>query len=143
MEALDNMVMSKASPTEQERQVHLEQEQQVHLEQEQQVHLELELEQQVHLELELEQQVYSELRLEIQVKGKTGYRIATTTKDAPAFYRHLQKLHPDHKADDFVFFPNYTNRTTAKQILNRQFNRVLDRAGLKKTSDGRSAPPCR
>ena len=75
-------------------------------------------------------------RLEISVKGKTGHRIATTTKHAPAFYKHLQDLYPDHQPSDFVFFPKYENRQTARRTVNRQFNYVLDRAGLKTTDDG-------
>ena len=80
-------------------------------------------------------------RLEIKVKGKTGYRTAITTKDAPTFYKHLQKLHPDHKPDDFVFFPDYPNRSTAKRNLNRQFNHILEKAGLKTTKDGQTRSP--
>jgi hypothetical protein len=30
-----------------------------------------------------------------------------------------------------VFFPTYANRTTAKRTVQRQFNYILDRAGLK------------
>jgi integrase len=81
------------------------------------------------------------LRLEIVVAGKTGHRTVSTTNDAPAFYKHLQKLHPEYKADDYVFFPEYLNRSTAKRNINRQFNFVLERAGLKKTKDGRVRSP--
>jgi site-specific recombinase XerD len=76
-------------------------------------------------------------RLEIQVQGKTGYRVAMTTKYAPVFYRHLQtKINPGYQPDDYVFFPDYQNRTTAQRNVNRQFTYILERAGLKTTPTG-------
>jgi hypothetical protein len=81
-------------------------------------------------------------RLEIKIQGKTGYRVAMTTKYAPVFYRHIQtKTHPDFQPDDFVFFPDYPNRTTALRNVNRQFNYLLERAGLKMTPDGTTRSP--
>ena len=81
-------------------------------------------------------------RLDIKVKGKTGYRVAMTTKYAPVFYRHIQKkVHPDFQPDDFVFFPDYPNRRTALRNVNRQFNYLLERSGLKVTPDGTKRSP--
>jgi hypothetical protein len=76
-------------------------------------------------------------RLEIKVFGKTGFRVAMTTKYAAVFYRHLTtKIHPDHQPEDFIFFPDYPNRTTALRNVNRQFNYLLERAELKMNPDG-------
>jgi site-specific recombinase XerD len=76
-------------------------------------------------------------RLEIKVQGKTGYRVAMTTKYAPVFYKHLQtKINPEYESDDFVFFPDYPNRTTSQRNVNRQFTYLLERSGLKTTPDG-------
>jgi len=81
-------------------------------------------------------------RLEIKVYGKTGFRVAMTTKYAPVFYRHIQtKVHPDFQPDDFVFFPDYTNRTTALRNVNRQFNYLLERSDLKMTPEGMNRSP--
>ena len=81
-------------------------------------------------------------RLEIKVFGKTGYRVAMTTKYAPVFYNHLTtKVNLDYQPDDFVFFPDYQNRTTALRNVNRQFNYLLERAGLKTTQDGAKRSP--
>ena len=81
-------------------------------------------------------------RLEIRVYGKTGYRVAMTTKYAPVFYDHLQtKIHPDHKLDDYVFFPDYPNRSTALRNVNRQFNYLLERSELKMTPEGTLRSP--
>jgi len=75
-------------------------------------------------------------RLEIKVYGKTGMRTATTTQDAPDFYEHLKQLYPDHGSDDYVFFPDYPNRTTALRNVNRQFNYILNEADLKNAGGG-------
>ena len=81
-------------------------------------------------------------RLEIRVFGKTGFRVAMTTKYAPVFYEHLQtKIHPDHKPDDYVFFPDYPNRSTALRNVNRQFNYLLERSELKMTPEGTLRSP--
>jgi hypothetical protein len=81
-------------------------------------------------------------RLEIKVYGKTGYRVAMTTKYAPIFYNHLQtKIHPNHASDDYVFFPDYPNRSTALRNVNRQFNYLLGRSELKMTPEGTLRSP--
>jgi site-specific recombinase XerD len=81
-------------------------------------------------------------RLDIVVNGKTGHRIATTTKYAPKFYEHITtKIHPNYNPDDYVFFPDYPNRSTALRNVNRQFNYLLDRAGLKTTTNGDKRTP--
>jgi hypothetical protein len=81
-------------------------------------------------------------RLEIKIQGKTGYRIAMTTRYAPVFYKHLTtKINLDYQPDDFVFFPDYKNRTTALRNVNRQFNYLLEQSGLKTTPEGMKRSP--
>ena len=81
-------------------------------------------------------------RLEIKVYGKTGYRVAITTNFAPSFYDHMiTDINPDYQPEDYVFFPDYPNRTTALGNVNRQFNYLLEQSGLKMTSDGTSRSP--
>ena len=76
-------------------------------------------------------------RLEIKVYGKTGFRVAMTTKYAPVFNDLLQsKIHPNHAPDDYVFFPDYRNRSTALRNVNRQFNYLLERSELKMPPEG-------
>ena len=81
-------------------------------------------------------------RLEIKVYGKTGFRVAMTTEYAPDFYDHMiTEIHPDHQPDDYVFFPDYPNRTTALRNVNRQFNYLLERSELKMTPEGTLRSP--
>jgi len=74
--------------------------------------------------------------LAIKVQGKTGYRIASSTQDAPDFYKHIINLNPDVTDNDYVFFPSYRNRQSAFRNVNRQFNHILTQANLKTTKDG-------
>ncbi len=76
--------------------------------------------------------------LVLHIYGKTGYRQGSSTKFGVKFYEHMcEKIHPNQRAaDDYVFFPDYKNRSTALRNVNRQFNHVLDVAGLKMTRDG-------
>jgi hypothetical protein len=46
-------------------------------------------------------------------------------------YQRMCKLYPKASGDDHIFLPEYTNRATAACIFQRQFNLLLDRAGLK------------
>ena len=75
-------------------------------------------------------------RLEIRVKGKTGFRVGTSTQSAPDIYEKLIQLNPDFTDEDFIFFPSYQNRQTAFRNVNRQFNYLLNKANLKSTKDG-------
>ena len=84
---------------------------------------------------------YKPNRLEIRVKGKTGYRVVSTMPDALDFYDKLRILNPNYKPDDYLFFNNYPNRSTAIRNVNRQFNYILNLAGIKETSDGQSITP--
>ena len=62
--------------------------------------------------------------------GKTGYRAVNTMPTAATVYERIRKRHPDAAPDDYLFLPQYRNRTTAAQIIQRQFAELLKRAGL-------------
>ena len=80
-------------------------------------------------------------RLELRVQGKTGYRVVSTMPDAVDFYKKLCDLNPGHKEDDYIFFNNYPNRSTALRNINRQFAAILDVADLRETTDGQLRTP--
>jgi hypothetical protein len=63
--------------------------------------------------------------------GKTGYRHSNSMPAAVAVYKRICERNPNHRPDDFLFFPGYPNRATASRIVQRQFNAALERAGLK------------
>ncbi len=53
-------------------------------------------------------------RLLVTVRdGKTGYRAANTMEAAVSVYERICSRHPDHTPDDYIFLPQYPNRTTA------------------------------
>jgi hypothetical protein len=65
-------------------------------------------------------------------KGKTGHRIIDTMPAAVTVYQRILKRHKEYsQKDDYLFLPQYKNRETAKRIIMRQFNYVLEIAGLK------------
>jgi hypothetical protein len=72
-------------------------------------------------------------RLQLTIrKGKTGTRIIDTMEAAISVYKRILKRYPnDSKDDDYIFLPHYKNRDTAKRVIMRQFNALLDAAGLK------------
>lgn len=87
-------------------------------------------------------QVENPRALEIQcIQGKTGSRTLNTTTDAVGMYNNLKKLHPNHSADDYIFFPEYKNRSTALRNVGRQFNYVLEEAELKYNAQGDKLVP--
>ena len=59
--------------------------------------------------------------------------MVSTMPDALDFYDKLRILNPDYKPDDYLFFNNYPNRSTAIRNVNRQFNYILFK--IKETSD--------
>jgi hypothetical protein len=66
-------------------------------------------------------------------KGKTGYRSVDTMKGAVSVYERIKQRYPMFQGDDdYIFLPQYKNRDTAKRIVMRQFNHLLDITGLKK-----------
>lgn len=75
-------------------------------------------------------------------KGKTGHRIIDTMPAAVSVYKRIverQKLGLKEKVagkdnqlkDEYLFLPQYRNRETAKRIVMRQFNYLLEQANLK------------
>jgi len=75
------------------------------------------------------------LQIEIE-KGKTGYRIASSTKEAIGIYKRIRKRHKDLDDDAYVFLPEYSNRNHARRILSNQFNFVLKKNESKKDAYG-------
>lgn len=72
-------------------------------------------------------------RLNISVaRGKTGNRISTTMEAAVTVYARIKKRHKGYKDDDFLFLPDYKNRSHVKRIFQRQFSLLLKRCGLSK-----------
>ena len=63
--------------------------------------------------------------------GKTAFTVVNTLSGAVYAYRRLRKRYPDAGDDDYIFFSNYRNRSTASRIFQRQFNVLLERTNLK------------
>ena len=71
-------------------------------------------------------------RLIISVrKGKTGHRIINTMPAAVSVYGRLRSRNKGAATDDFLFLPTFKNCSTAKRIVQRQFNALLQRCQLK------------
>ena len=100
---------------------------------------------------------YSELNESMSfsagAKGKDGYWRSSVESGDPytdEFYKNTDKYmygdeeapaNPDYKPDDYLFFNNYPNRSTAIRNVNRQFNYILHLAQIKETSDGQILTP--
>jgi hypothetical protein len=70
-------------------------------------------------------------RLIVTVRdGKTGYRAANTMPAAVSVYERILKRYPDAKPEDYIFYPQYPNRTTASSMLQRLFMEVLRHGGI-------------
>ena len=63
--------------------------------------------------------------------GKTGMRMAHTLEGAVAPYKRLCERYPEATGEDYLFLPHYQNRATAARVMARQFNKLMDEAGLK------------
>jgi hypothetical protein len=71
-------------------------------------------------------------RLHVTIRnGKTGYRVANTMPGAVSVYERIRKRYPNAKREDYIFLPQYLNRSTAARLFQRQFNAALERAGIK------------
>jgi hypothetical protein len=64
-------------------------------------------------------------------KGKTGHRVSNTMDAAVSVYKRICERHKKHTAEDFIFLPQYENRSHAKRVIQNQFNVLLDRCKLK------------
>ena len=73
--------------------------------------------------------------------GKTGYRKSATLQAALDIYLKQRELHADRKDTDYVFMPEYANRTTAVNTYRRIFNHFLQETGLKQDKDGNDRSP--
>ena len=64
--------------------------------------------------------------------GKTGFRHTNTMPAAVGVYQRIKARNGDLSGpDDYLFFPKYNNRGSAKRIAQRQFNALLKRCDLK------------
>lgn len=73
--------------------------------------------------------------------GKTGYRQSASLEAAVDIYDKQCRLHSTRKETDYVFMPEYANRTTAVNTYRRIFNHMLEAADLKKDKDGNDRSP--
>jgi hypothetical protein len=73
--------------------------------------------------------------------GKTGYRKSATMQAAADIFEKQREMHVDAKPTDYVFMPEYANRTTAVNAYRRIFNHFLQETGLKKDKDGNDRSP--
>jgi hypothetical protein len=62
--------------------------------------------------------------------GKTGFRAANTMGAAVSVYERIRKRYPNAKPDDFIFYPRWSNRTTASTMVQRLFTEVLRQSNL-------------
>ena len=70
-------------------------------------------------------------RLLITIRNwKTGFRVANTLSDAVGIYEQICQRHPNHSEDDHIFLPDYTNRITAMQVIQKRFRTLLKMANL-------------
>lgn len=65
-------------------------------------------------------------------QGKTGFRMANTMAEAVDIYERQKQRYPNHQPDDFIFYPEYENRITAGQNVQRQFKELMKLAGIAK-----------
>ena len=64
--------------------------------------------------------------------GKTGFRLTNTMPAAVTIYNRIKTRNTDLSGpEDYLFFPKYHNRSSAKRIAQRQFNALLNRCNLK------------
>jgi hypothetical protein len=64
------------------------------------------------------------------LNGKTGYRSSNTMAAAVSIYQRICDRNPNRRADDYLFLPDYANRTTASKIVQRQFHALMARANI-------------
>ena len=61
--------------------------------------------------------------------------------DAVGILEKIREMYPDASPTDYVFMPQYPNRTTALNTYRRIFNHFLDSASLKRDKDGNPRSP--
>lgn len=62
--------------------------------------------------------------------GKTGFRYSNTMPAAVSVYERICERNPGAAKDAHLFFPQYKNRTTVRDIVRRQFKELLKRSNL-------------
>ena len=75
--------------------------------------------------------------IEIKVNGKTGFRIAASMPEATKFFNR-QVENENLRSNNYLWFPNITNRNYALRKFSIQFNKELEYSGLKHTNDGQT-----
>ena len=83
-----------------------------------------------HKDIEIAKDEPKRLILTIR-QGKTGFRTSTTMPAAVSVYNRILKRYPSSTKEHFLFLPTFANRTYAKRTIQRQFNVLLERTGLK------------
>jgi len=79
--------------------------------------------------------------LELTLFGKTGFRISATMPFAQGLYQSVRSKSPNAEPTDYVFMPEYQNRTTAVNTARRLFNHVLEESNLRKDMSGNPRTP--
>jgi len=77
----------------------------------------------------------------VSISGKTGFRKSATMGIAVALFEKQKKMYPDMSGKDYLFMPDYPNRTTAANTFRRIFNYFLDIAELKTDANGNPRSP--
>ena len=70
-------------------------------------------------------------------KGKTGFRVINSMPAAVSVFQRLLKRR--HSADDYLFMPHLSNRTSASAYLGRMFKVVLQEAEILEDEYGSGA----
>ncbi len=73
--------------------------------------------------------------------GKTGYRKSASLEAAVDIFEKQKAGRLDAKPTDYLFMPEYPNRSTATNTYRRIFNYFLEKAELKKYKDGNDRSP--
>jgi hypothetical protein len=79
--------------------------------------------------------------LELRLVGKTGFRVSATLAFAQVLYQSVKSRHSVVQPSDYVFMPEYENRTTAVNTARRLFNHVLEQTELKTSFSGEQRSP--
>lgn len=73
--------------------------------------------------------------LEIEIQGKNGYRVAASLPQATSLFKK-QIARFDLTDDDFLWYPNTSNRSYAFRRFSRIFTKQLKKSGFQFTADG-------
>lgn len=94
-----------------------------------------------HRHVQVEQTGNSKYLAITPISSKTANRDSLSMEFAVEVYERLLKRNKQlgyGDSDDYVFFPQYQNREYALQTIRRQFEYVLEQAGLKEDARGRA-----